>query len=468
MIFLQGLLFLFVPTATLALAAGGIGVVPHVTEERPDRGGWFLYEVDPGEVIQDEALLINNNDQTTHLTLDPLDAALTADGAFSLIRGPEDNKDIGTWIKIEQTEFDLEPHTQLTVPFTIEVPQTAEVGDHIGGLAVYESEKEPETVLKSGGAKVGISTRVGARIYLTVAGDIVRDWSIYHKLFYGQADKIKFRFTIANRGNIRANLFIKEGRIYNIFGLFDKQEDISLAQVFPRETVSKTFTWPGKGRPLFGPYLAIFTIEDKYVQVNPNSHVIVPEVEPKTIWMITFFIPFTQTAVLLGLLFIAWFLYRFITWKRLSNLARRPVKKYSVKAGDTLVDIAEDFGVSWKLVAHLNELKPPYSLRQVKVLYVPDASGERRSIPITGFWTFITKPVAKMFRKRTQPKLQVASDAVTEEYIIVIDKSDKRNDIETFTGLKWQTIAKYNHLKSTFKLRVGTELKIPGKKPKKK
>lgn len=467
LLFILAFLFL-VPSSVLALSSGGIGVLPHITEQFPDRGGWFLYEVDAGDVINDETIITNSKDTSVLVKLEGIDAFLTRDGAFALIAGEDDNKDIGTWIELEETEFELEPHTSKIVPFTITIPKNAEVGDHIGGLTVYESEGDPEQVYQSGGTKIGIHTRVGARIYLTVAGNIVRDLNIKKRSFFGKGDRMMFKFTFENKGNIRANLNIVEAKIYNIFGLYDEDENIQIGQIFPNTTTVTTFPWPGKEKPLFGPYLAIFTIEDTYEKVNPNSSVIIPEVEPVTVWLVTFFVPYTQIAVIVGLLFLIWFIWQFIIWKRLNNLARRPVAKYKVKKGDHLMSVAQDFGASWKLVAKLNNIKPPYSLHNIKILYIPDTRGSKLDIDTPHFLGFIWKPIFKLFKKR--PVLDKPSTSKPDFEVIIIDKGDTRKDVEKFTSMKWSKIATYNKLKPNFRLRTGQELTVPiiTKKPIKK
>lgn len=459
LLFVLALLFL-VPSSVLALSSGGMGILPHITEQYPKRGGWFLYEVDPGKVINDEVRVTNTKDKAVFVKLDGIDAFLLDDGAFAL-RDVSNNEDIGTWIELAETEFELEPNSSKVVPFTITVPENAEVGDHIGGLAIYEVDSEPESIYQSGGTRVGIHTRVGARIYLTVAGDIVRDLNIKKRSFFGRADKMMFKFVFENKGNVRANLTITDGKIYNIFGLYDEQQDLVLGEVFPDKTVTKIFPWPGKEKPLFGPYLAILTIEDTYKKVNPRSNVIIPEVEPVTVWLVTFFVPYTQIAVIVGLLFLIWFIWQFIIWKRLSNLARRPVAKYKVKKGDHLMSVAQDFGASWKLVAKLNNIKPPYSLHGIKILYIPDARGTKLDIDTPHFLGFIWKPIFKLFKKRpptSKPEFE----------IIIIDKGDTKKDVEKFTGMPWSEIATYNKLKPNFRLRANQELKIPLRQTKKR
>jgi len=470
-VFILVVLFLL-PNGVLALSAGGMSIMPQSNKQYPNRGGWFLYEVDPGEIINDTVRVTNTKDTSIFVTLEGIDAFLLDDGAFAL-RDTSSNEDIGTWIELEETEFELKPNSSKIVPFVITVPEDAEVGDHIGGLAVYETSGEPEQVYQSGGTKVGITTRVGARIYLTVAGDIIRDLNIKKRYFFGRADKMMFKFILENKGNVRANLTITEGKIYNIFGLYDEQQGIVLGQIFPHKTVTKIFPWPGKNKPLFGPYLAIFTIEDTYKKVNPRSNVVIPEVEPVTVWLFTFFVPYTQIAVIAGLLFLIWFIWQFIVWKRLSNLARRPVAKYKVKKGDNLMSISHDFGVSWKIVAKLNNIKPPYSLYGIKTLYIPDVKGSKMDIDTPHFLGFIWKPLVKLFIKHPWPRPAPAGRPTVskpESDIIIIEKGDTKKDIEKFTGMKWSEIAALNKLKPSFRLRAGQELVAPiiTKKPSKK
>jgi hypothetical protein len=117
-------------------------------------------------------------------------------------------------------------------------------------------------------------------------------------------------------------------------------------------------------------------------------------------------------------------------------------------------------------VARLNNIKPPYSLHDVEVLYIPDASSTTtHNVPMAGFGAFMMKPFAKLFgrTKRTKSATPITQP---EEYTIIVDKGDTKKDIENHTGVKWDAIAKHNKLKKTFKLKANVELLIPGKKPK--
>lgn len=445
----------------IGATGGSLGISPaNPNPDIPLSKNWFIYEAEPGDVIEDDVKISNRRDQELTFQLDAVDAVSIEDGGFALLQAKDENPNLGSWVDLEENSATLQPGESQVIHFSVTVPKNAEVGDHIGGLVVQSVNAKPENTIRSGGSTVNIYTRIGARMYLTVLGDIVRDFKLLGRSMVGKFKDIVFKFKIKNLGNIRTEA-VADIKIYGIFGLFDKKDDIKIGQIFPKETASYQITWQGKERPLFGPYLAKITLRDGYEPMTrkDSSIVIPPAPKPVTTWAFTFFIPYTQTVVVLILLFLIWFLRQFIIWRKMTVLARQPVVLYKVKKGDHLVDIADSYDVSWKLVAKINDIKPPYSVHNIKELYIPDARGTRRDIPVTGFWRYFSKPFIALWTK-------LVGLRKAKEYVIIVDKGDKKKDIEDFTQMPWAKIAKYNNLAKNFRLKAGVELKIPGKKPK--
>ena len=54
---------------------------------------------------------------------------------------------------------------------------------------------------------------------------------------------------------------------------------------------------------------------------------------------------------------------------------RRTVKltwvDYKIKKSDTLIDLAEKRSVSWRVLAQVNRIKPPFTVEKGKVIKVP-------------------------------------------------------------------------------------------------
>ena len=285
------------PLTTGAMSAGGMSIAPAPNPTFPDRNkGWFIYEqVEPGTVIEDVARVINLDNKTATIAIEAVDAGMNSDGGFGLVGSPEENVDIGKWIELSKTEVTLPANKEQIVPFKITVPADAEVGDHIGALAVYQTNPSADKLTKIGGSQVSISTRVGARIYLTVKGDIVRGLKLLKRSMYGRGQTLMFGFKLKNSGNVRADLRMT-AKIYSIWGLYDKKEDIQIGQVFPKKTISIQAAWPGKSRPIFGLYWASVTLEDTFRGLNPLNSPLPPSTPIHT-WVFTFFIPWTQTAI---------------------------------------------------------------------------------------------------------------------------------------------------------------------------
>lgn len=449
-----------IPPMVWAASSGSFGIVPaNPDPEVPLSSSWFLYEVDPGEVIEDAVQISNDRAEAVTFSIEAVDAITLEGGGFGLLDGKAENENLGSWVELEETEITLGPHSKKVINFKVTVPENAEVGDHIGGLVMQAVGGEPDQVLQSGGSSVRILTRVGARMYLTVLGDIVRDFKILSTKFFGRLDKMVFRFHVENLGNLR-NELKTDIRIYGIFGLYDKIEDYGIDQIFPKEKVKKEVTWPGKkDRPIFGPFLALITVKDTYEPMTRGDHTtfITPPPKPVHTWAITFFIPYTQTIVVIILLFLTWFIRQFILWRRAVRLARLSVIEYKVKTGDHLMDIAEDYETSWKLLAKLNDIKPPHSLRHITTIYVPDARGTRRDVALPNFFVYLTGPLVKL-AGRFKRKVRKLKD---NEQTIVIEQGDKIRDVEQFTGMPWEEILAYNRLRSTYRLRAGRELIVP-------
>ena len=455
---LVALAMVALPLMASAVATGGVAILPANPREDDSRTkSWFIYETDPGVEIEDAVRIRNDRDQSVIVTIDAVDAIAPGGNGFALLDKNSENPSVGALVKLESNKVTVPARSEIQVPFVITVPKDAEVGDHIGGLVMQVMEDAPTAVLRQGGATVNILTRVGARIYLTVLGDIVRDFKVLGKSFLGRSNKMILRFKVTNQGNLRANLKV-DAKVYGIFGLYDKQTEMGIGEIFPKKTTTKDVIWPDKDRPLFGPYLAIATIYDTYEPMVGDNIAIPPAPKPITTWMLTFFIPYTQTIVVVILLFLIWFIRQVMIWRRLVKLARMPVVAYKVKKGDHLVDIAEEYDISWKLLAQLNELKSPYSLRNVITLYVPDSRGSQRDMSAPKFWGPLLTPLGRLVGKIKLVRKSYST--------IVVEKGDKQKDIEDFTGLSWKELLDYNNLSAKSKVKVEMELKVPHRRRK--
>ena len=78
-------------------------------------------------------------------------------------------QDIGAWIHLPYSTLSVPPHGATEVPFTIDPPQQAAPGDHVGGIV---AENIQGTTSKSGSVPVTVIQAVGVRVYGRVVGPL--------------------------------------------------------------------------------------------------------------------------------------------------------------------------------------------------------------------------------------------------------------------------------------------------------
>src|SRR3990167_9490337 len=122
------LLFLNSSSLVLALGTGGIGGYPANPDPNvPGSTSWFIYNLDLGESKDDAILVVNNSDETQTIKLYPVDSTTNNVGGFALEAENDPRDGVGAWIELAETIITLEPGANREIPFTIVIPQDADV-----------------------------------------------------------------------------------------------------------------------------------------------------------------------------------------------------------------------------------------------------------------------------------------------------------------------------------------------------
>ena len=238
-IYLLSFLFIssfFVPCFALAIEYGGLAVYPNKSEQDPANpltNAWFIYMLEPGVIKHSKVDISNTSDEKMIVEVYPVDAVTTKDGAFA--PQPQDRQkiDVGAWIDLAQGELSLLPKETKTIDFTIKVPEDVEVGDHMGAIIVQN--KEPSS--DEQGAGLRITTRVGARIYLTVPGTIIKELEFNQFNIEQEERQVSFSLTLINLGNVRIRSK-GEIEIINSQGELVAVLSIPEREVFPYKTIT--------------------------------------------------------------------------------------------------------------------------------------------------------------------------------------------------------------------------------------
>jgi dihydroorotate dehydrogenase (fumarate) len=167
----------------------------------------------PGSSASDKIAVANNGDEpfkamvyTADVTYDEKgtpayekpDAAtgdfLSSPASWMTLRMPTNTQVIANTPYIE-----LQPGEEMIVDFDLVVPQGAEPGDHSAIVFFEMFDTEPTT-----GATSKISGRLGCRVILRVAGEVVERVNVapFSARGFVIGDAVPYSFTVSNEGNV--------------------------------------------------------------------------------------------------------------------------------------------------------------------------------------------------------------------------------------------------------------------------
>jgi len=188
----------------------------------------FDYDAHPGDSFTDEFTISN-------FTNAPLDFYIYAGdgydvangGGFAIRARGEPNSGVGTWIHLPgtlNTVYTLPARTAANVPFTIDVPTDAAVGDHAGGIVALDVTPVPQA---NGHLQTQLRRGVGVRVYvhvlgprhpaLTVSG--IAAWpAVPAFAFVEGTSHADVRFQVADTGNTIFDTVIATAWVTDVFG----------------------------------------------------------------------------------------------------------------------------------------------------------------------------------------------------------------------------------------------------------
>jgi hypothetical protein len=169
-----------------------VGIVPADPGEDPVTRAWFIETINPGETITRSATIVNNFDGDKQIELNAKDSTETPEGAFTFIQNEEEDKEVGSWIELSTNEITVPAQNNQEVEFTVTVPEGTEPGEYAGVISVQEKLIERTSAVTT-------VKRIGARIYITVPGDLKMDTEVPNLSFLSGQNESYLQFLISNR-----------------------------------------------------------------------------------------------------------------------------------------------------------------------------------------------------------------------------------------------------------------------------
>lgn len=375
-----------------AFEYGGFGLRPaDIDNDTPRKGeSGFAYELTSGSTKKDGLMVINNTKLKKTFIVYVADSVPSTDGGFACRQFSEDKKQVGSWIKLDKNEVEVNSGSNEVIPFTITMPPSVDSGEHNGCFLIQEKKAEAS---KDDKKKNGIqlSIRTGVRVAITVPGELIKKLAIKNFDFSKKIIKEKknnkevkkeviiFNASAVNSGNVSIDADVKV-KVSNMFGIPHKTLGGKFS-VLRDDTSVWNFQLP---QPFWGGYyFAKLNVEydstvkasDQKIKNSKDSKAIVKLASDKTISFFTFPTIYGLISEIAILIFIIFCLYLLSVWKQRMNWIKT-WKDYTVSRSTNIKVLAEKYDVSWKLLANVNKIKPPYIVTTKDKLKVPSDTEE--------------------------------------------------------------------------------------------
>jgi hypothetical protein len=249
-------IFLSFTHISYAISSSGLGIYPNQSEWDPKNDAtksWFIYNLNSGEIKKSKVNIRNESDKPISLEIYPVDAVTTKDGSFAPNSQDSIRKDLGAWINMSTSELSLGPNETKTVDFAINVPQNANIGDHMAAI-IIQNKNISESQIKT---SMHVVNRLGARIYVTVIGEKIEKLEIQKFNNTNENSQFVFLLTLANLGNTR---IVPKGtiEIKDESGIVVDEINLTQREIFPKDTIVLPTKW---NKPLSGKFTALATVE---------------------------------------------------------------------------------------------------------------------------------------------------------------------------------------------------------------
>lgn len=366
---LAAIIFWIILPSNCVRAVSGDGLIAYPTNADPDNSlsqSWFIYDLNPGESKEDYLTVKNDSDQEQSIKIYAVDSTTNNMGGFALEEENDIRDSIGKWIIPEVDHMIIKPRQEQQVKFNISIPIEATAGEISGGIIIQKDLTEEQKNAKSGFV---ISTRIGIRVYETVPGETIRrasfsGGSVEHNK---QDMTYVYSITVKNEGNISLDSTVKVNIKDTLLG--KQNQTLEQKILVPRGEEQRLVFTLDKAK--IGKFEASAELTYKN---NDGTEEKISNPEKMSFYAFPQeYIPIIGLFLLVNLIYI-------ILLKLKRRINRKYYKEYTIQSGDNLENIAERTETSWKKIAKINKLKPPYQLEEGQTITIVDKKDVMSSI----------------------------------------------------------------------------------------
>ncbi len=172
------------------------GIRPAGPDGSPD-GSYFSYVLEPGAVIMDRLVAINDGQGPVTLKLYAADGLTAINGGTAFSNQDEERSGTRSWLWTGVSELEVAPGQEVVIPFTLNVPSDATPGDHVAG---WVAEAPPKSG-SSQGLGVAVVERVGMAVVIQIPGPASENLTLGAICLNQESGSNYFQLPVSNEGS---------------------------------------------------------------------------------------------------------------------------------------------------------------------------------------------------------------------------------------------------------------------------
>lgn len=242
-------------TGTEDAAGGTTWALEPAGEDGADGRVSLRHEVEDGASVGDHVVLTNFSEHDATFAVYASDGVVDDDGNFDLLPSEAAPVDGGSWVEVGEVDgatprdgggivLEAPASSSTVVPLEISVPAGATPGDHPAGVVAE--------LVQGGDASLQMSSRVGVRLHLRVAGEVLAQVTPDVDASYSPSwnpfapGTVTVDYTLDNTGNVRVGADV-DASVTGPFGVGGGEASAEHREVLPGQSAAGSVTlevWP--------------------------------------------------------------------------------------------------------------------------------------------------------------------------------------------------------------------------------
>jgi len=369
---LVGLMVLALFSGEAGADSGNIGGKPaNPDPQNPRTSTIFIKTIQLGASAQDAIEIINNTTEEKSIEVYAVDSVRSSGGAFACAQAAEPIENAGKWVEMSSSELKLASGKKITVPFTVTVPEQADIGEHNACIVIQEKKDE---TFQSG---IGLNFRTAVRVAVLVPGDIIKEIRATGINVAPKQRKIDITAKVKSESNVSLDTLVAVNLRPLFYGEGSSKENTFPVLRGEEAEWNFEFDKPFWGGLYRASYSASYNGDTSLtLGAQTTSENVKRVVGPSKIVFV-----WGHPAALLVEAFVLLIVAGILVFIPKKLLAKRKIRKnwveHEVLSGETLESIAEDNGLSWKKLAKGNKIKAPYLVEEGSIIKVPGRKRDR-------------------------------------------------------------------------------------------